>query len=130
MKPYQTEVGIIITPPAGVEVKDVMAVYVVALEGMIEKLVQSDGQQPRMPIEFYQLDDYFYGERSIVLNGVFTQWHIGHVSYDAIIILLNWIESINGSYHYLAFGDSYADIEEEEFGEPEGYIQLHRVMHW
>ena len=128
MKPYQTEVGIIITPPAGVEIKDVMAVYIIALEGMIEKLVQSDEQ--RMPIEFYQLDDYFYDERSIVLNGVFTKWHIGHVSYDAIVLLLNWIENIGGSYHYLAVGDDYTDIEETVVGKPEGRIQLHRVMHW
>jgi hypothetical protein len=127
MKPYQTEVGILITPPAKEEIKDIMAIYLTTLEGMIERLVQPN---ERMPIEFYQLDDYFYGERSIVLNGVFTQWHIGNPSYDAIVLLLHWIENIGGSYHYLTMGDNYIDVEEEEFGEPEGYIQLHRVMHW
>jgi hypothetical protein len=127
MKPYQTEVGILITPPVEVEIKEIIDTYLVALEGMIEQLVQPN---ERMPIEFYQLDDYFYGERSIVLNGVFTQWNIGNPSYDAIVLLLHWIENIGGSYHYLTMGDNYIDVEEEEFGEPEGYIQLHRVMHW
>lgn len=126
MKPYQTEVGIIITPPAEVEIKEVINTYITALEGSIERLIPNN----HLSIEFYQLDDEFYGEHSIVLNGVFTKWYIGNPSYDALVLLLNWIEDIGGSYHYLAVGDDYTDIEETIIGEPEGRIQLHRVMHW
>lgn len=126
MKPYQTEVGILITPPAEVEIKEIIDAYVTALEGAIERLIPDN----HLSIEFYQLDDYFYGDRSIVLNGVFTRWHIGNPSYDAIVLLLNWIENIGGSYHYLTMGDDYTDVEEVVIGEPEGRIQLHRVMHW